>query len=286
MSRWPCVTGLWLLVPAWLYAALAALELRDLDHDPTAPGQGGYARVADQVPILVDATAATLAVVLLLGVGSLATGRLRRTTDLALAAGLGLAATMLWAVDEPRPVAPLLLAGAAVVLVVSAALPQPGRASRLGTFSARLLLATAALLAGWVLLHQLDAYHWQLRSWTVGYWLGLMLAVAMLLAALLGRRLAHPAWRWLVGVPLGLVAVLVVASGVAGLRGGYLVSGFEENETGWSLGGPPLFLGTGLLAASLAALRGRWPLAAGTAGAAVLAVLGLLFGIPEIRSGY
>lgn len=284
-SRWPAVTGLWLLAPACLYAVLAALELRDLGYDATAP-EPGYVRVGDRVPLLVDVAAVALSAVVLLGFVSLATGRLRRATDAALAAGLGLGGVLLWALDQPRPVAPALLGVGAVVLGVAAVVPQPHVAGRAGRFGARLLLATAAVLAGWVLAHELAEYSWQLRSWTVGYWAGLGVVTVMLLVALVMPWLTRPAWRWVLGVPLFLVAALALVAAVLGLMEGFLVSGYEETEDGWRLGGPPAFLATGLLAASGAVLRGRWSLAVGTAGCAVLALLALLFGIPEIRVGF
>ncbi len=284
MSRWPTVTGLWLAVPAWVYAVLAAIEVRDLGYDPTAP-EPGHVAVGDGVPQLMDAAAVSLTLVLLLAVVSLVSGRLHRLTDLVLGAGLALGAAVLWSAEQPGPVAPVLLAVVAVVVAASALLPRRGLLAGPASIAARLLLATALLLTGWILVHELSNLHFQLRSWTVGYWSGLGLVVAMLGVALLLPRLTHPAWRWVLGVPLGLLAAVGVVAGVLGLQEGYLLSGHVETEDGWRLGGPPLFLGAGWLAAAVAMLRGRWSLAVGTAGAALLVLLALLFGIPEIRRG-
>lgn len=282
-SRWPAVTGTWLLAPAAVYAVLAALELRELGPTPPEPG---YVPVGDAVPTLVRGAAVALPLVVLVTLVSLLTSRLRRTTELLLAAGLGLGGALLWAVDQPRPAAPAVLAAAAVMLLVAALLPTPAQAGPWGSFAARVLLATAALLAGWVLVEHVSGYRWELAAWTAGPYAGLVLAALMLVGAVLGPWLVSPVWRWVAGVPLLLLGLAVAASGVLLLGEGYLVSGHEESEDGWRLGGAPLFLGAGLVAGGVAALRARWPLAAGTTGAAVLCSLSLVFAIPEVRSGF
>lgn len=285
-SRWPAVTGLWLGAATWVYAALAARELARLDYDPTAPGRVGHDAVAEWVPPLVLATAVGLGVALLLSALSVVTGRLRRLADALLGAGLLAGAGMLWGVVEPRPVAPVLVGAAGVVLVVAAALPPRPTAGRAAGFGARLLLATPALLAGWVLAHELSEYSWRLESWSAPYYAGLVTAALLLLVAVLGERLTRRVWRVVLGVPLALAGLTALLLGAVFLSGGVLVSGFEEFEDGWRLGGPQSFLGAGVTAGAAALLRGRWSLACGTLGAAVLATLAMVFGIVEMRVGY
>lgn len=283
--RWPAATGVWLAVPVWVYAVLAAFELRTLDYDPTAPPES-YASVSDQAPALIWVTAFGLGAALILALVSLTTGRLRRVADLLLGLGLAAGGAMLWAVGQAQPVAPVVVGVAGALLVVSAALPAPGEPGPVVSWLARLLLATAALLAGQVVLHELDERSFQLRPWTVGYWAGLALVAGLLIAAVLGPRLASGVWRWLLAVPLLVIGLLSVAWGVLGLDEGFLVSGFNEIEDGWRLGGAVLFAGAGCLAAGIGALRRRWVFAVGTAGSTVLLLLALLFGVPEIRRGY
>ncbi len=283
-SRWSTVTGLWLGLATWTYAALASLELRGLGYDPTEP-EVGYVRVPGHVPLLTHAVAALLALVLVGAVASLVTGRGRRTADALLAAGLLVGGWFLWAVEAPRPSAPALVAAAALPLALSTLLPprepEPTRA-----FAPRLLLAVPALLAGWACAHELAESSWRLQSWNAGYWVGVAVASGMLLVAVLLPLLDHAAWRWGLGLPTLVAGLFLTGGGILGLREGYLVSGFEEVETGWMLGGAPLFLGLGLATAGIAAVRGRRPLAAGTFGAAVLVVLAIVVGVPEIRSGF
>ena len=284
-SRWPTATGLWLAVPAWVYAVLAVVELRDLDHDPTDTEPWNI-EVAGYAPPLVWATALGLGTAMLLGAASWLTGRLRRTADLLLGLGMVLGAAMLWAVAAPRPVAPWVVGVAGVLLVASALLPPPGEPGRAAAWLARLLLATVAALSAWVVLHQLSQYFFQWRSWTVGYWAALGLCLALLVAAVLGERLTRPVPRWLFGLPLLGLGLLALVGGVAGLDEGYLVSGFEENEDGWRLGGAAVFTGAGWTAAGLALLRRRWLFAVATTGLTVVLVLGLVFGIREVRLGW
>lgn len=284
MSRWPTVTGLWLGTGAWLYAVLAVVELRELDFDPTEPDVG-YVGVADYVPALTYATSVLLGLALVGSLWSLTTGRARRATDASLAAGLLLGGAFLWAADQPRPTAPVVVALAALPLSLAVLLPATGPAPA-RAFLPRLLMVVPALLMGWVCLHELAEGHWRLSTTSSVYWLGVAVAAAMVVVAALLPLLRHAAWRWLLGIPTLLLGLAWTGGAFLGLREGYLLSGFEENEDGWMLGGPLLFLGLGFVVAGLAALRDRWALAAGTVGTTVLVLLAVVFGIPEIRSGY
>lgn len=285
MVRWPTLAGLWTGAATWTFAVLAVVELRGLDRDVTAPTRSGYVVVPEHVPALAWIVVTVLGVGLVASLASPVSGRGRRPADLLLAVGLVLGGGLLGSLDDPRPVGPVLLIGGGLVLAVTTLTTGSATRGRWGSLVGRLLLGIAATLLGLLVAYQLDRYHWQLQWSTREYWAGLGVAVLMLLISAVWPRLPHRAWRALVGVPLGLFALLVIVFGVAGLLEGYVVSGYEEDEDGWSLGGPPLFLGTGLLAAALAAMRGRWSLAAGTAGAAVLVLLAMLFGMPEIRAG-
>lgn len=285
-SRWPTVTGLWLGLATWLYAALAAYEVWETARGGSTPDSADLVPPTGLADALVDPAAAVLGVALLGSLGSLVTGRARRPADLLLAVGLGFGAATLWAGEDPRPVTPVVVGAAAIVAGLSAMLPERPAEGRLAGFLARLLLATVALLLGWVCAHELADGSWRLRTWSLLTWAGLGVAALMLLASLLGPLLVRPVWRWLLGLPTLLVGLAATAGGCLGLAEGRLVTGSEEVEPGWWLGGPAVFLGAGLTAAGLALLRGRWTLAVGTVGACVLTTLGVVFGIPEMRSGF
>lgn len=282
--RWPTATGLWLAFPVWVYAVLGVLEVRDLAYDPTRPGPDypDYVAVMDGTVPLVWATAIVLGPVMLLA----ATGRLRRTSDALLGLGLVLGGVMLWFVEEPRPLAPVVVAAAGVVLLLSAALPAPRAVGRVGSFLARLLLATSALLTSWIILSELAETDFRLAFWNGEYWLGLAMSAWLLLAAVAGHHLSRPVWRWLWGLPVLGLGLLCVVLGVVLFREGYLVSGWVEDEDSWRLGGPVLFAGCGWTTGAVAALRGTWVFAAATIGATMFLLLALLFGIPEIRRGF
>lgn len=284
-SRWPTVTGLWLGLATWLYAALASLELLTVDHDPTNPGPG-YGAVPAWVPPTTHAATLVLGAGLVLGLASVATGRARRAADLLLAVGLVLGAGVLWGAKEPRPVAPLVLAALTLCLVLAALAPERPAEGRLAGFAGRLGLATVALLLGWACVHELSDGRWQLASWTLPYWCGVAVAALMLVAALLGPLLVHPVARWSFGLPTVLVGLVGLVAAVLGMREGYLLTGFEEVEPAWWLGGPAAYLGAGLAASGLALLRSRPTLAVGTVAATLLTMLGVVFGIPEVRSGF
>lgn len=284
MSRWPTLTGLWVGAGAWLYAVLAVVELRTLEHNPTEPDVG-YVGVADHVPALTYAATVLLGLTLAAGLWSLATGRLRRTVDVSLAAGLLVGGAFLWSADQPRPTAPVVVALAALPLALSALLPTRGPAPP-RAFVPRLLMAVPGVLLAWACLHELADGRWRLSTTSSVWWLGLAVGAALVLVAALLPVLTHAAWRWVLGLPTLLLGLAWTTGGVLGLQEGYLLSGFEENEDGWMLGGPFLFLGLGFVVAGLAALRDRMALAAGTVGTAVLVLLGVVFGIPEVRSGF
>jgi hypothetical protein len=194
---------------------------------------------------------------------------------------------LLWAAGEPvRPVAPVVVGVAATVVAVSTVLPQRPPEGRIAGLLARLVVATVALLLGWVCAHELSEVRWELAGWTGAYWSGAAVAVVMLLAVVLGPLLGRPAARWLFGLPTLLAGLAGLVVGVLGLREGRLLTGFEEVEPGWWLGGPPAYLGAGLTAGGLALLRGRPTLALGTVATAVLTTVALLFGISEIRNNF
>lgn len=284
MSRWPAVTGLWLGTGAWVYAVLSVLELRTLDHDPVDDGRmSEYVLVAAYVPPLAYAVAVVLGPLLLLAAVSLATGRARRVADALLALGLLAGGWFLWGVEQPRPTAPVVVALAALPLALSVLLPLREHSSQ-RSFPARLLLMLAAVLGGWVCVLMIADYRWQLQATSSFYFLGAALSVLMAGVAAVLPLLTHPAWRWVIGLPTLLAGLFLAVGGVLGLRSGFLVSDLAEIEDGWVLGGPVLYAGLGLAAGGLAALRDRWALAAGTVGAAVLVLLGIVFGVPEIRN--
>ncbi|GAA1479076.1 hypothetical protein GCM10009623_35220 [Nocardioides aestuarii] len=284
-SRWPTVTGLWLGLATWVYAALASVELLGIDYDPTDPASG-YGAVPGWVPVTTHAATLVLGGALVLALASVVSGRARRSADLLLAVGLGLGAAVLWGAEEPRPVAPVVVAAAAVALALLAPLPERPAEGRLAGFVGRLLLATVALLLAWLCLHELSDLHFDLASWTVLSWSGLVVAGLVLLAALLGPLLASPVARWSFGLPTLLAGLAGLVGAVVGMREGYLLTGFEEVEPGWWLGGPTAYIAAGLTAAGLALLRSRPTLAVGTVVAALLTTLGVVFGIPEVRSGF
>lgn len=287
-SRWPTVTGLWVGVATWLYAALAAWEVWDTTRDRFAvvddPGLVPPPALAEA---LVDWTAAALGLALVVAAVSLVTRRFRRAADLVLAAGLGLGATLLWAAEQPRPAAPVVVGVVAAVLALSTLLPERPAEGRLAGFLGRLVLATAALLLGWVCAHELAEQHWRLSvSIPDVYWPGLGIAALMLLAALLGPLLGRPVLRWLFGLPTLLVGIGVLALGGLLLHEGYLLTGWEEAERGWDLGGAPVLLGAGLAAGGLALLRRRPTLAVGTVSVAVVTMLAVVFSVPTIRNNF
>lgn len=284
-SRWPTVTGLWLGLATWLYVALASIELLGIDYDPTDP-EPGYRAVAGWVPSTTHVAALVLGAGLVVGLASVASGRARRAADLLLAVGLVLGAAVLWGAGEPRPVAPVVLGAVALALTLLAVLPERPAEGRVAGFLARLVLATVGLLLGWVCFHELSEGHFDLASWTVLYWSGLAVAGLVLAAALLGPLLARPVPRWFFGLPTLLVGLAGLVAAVLGMREGYLLTGFEEVEPGWWLGGPTAYLAAGLTAAGLALLRSRPTLALGTVAATLLTTLGVVFGIPEVRSGF
>jgi Ca2+/Na+ antiporter len=284
-SRWPTVTGLWLGLATWLYAALAAYEVWDMTRNRMWVDEVGVSRSPALAEALVDWTAVALGLALVVAAVSLVTGRARRIADLVLAAGLGLGAVLLWAAEHPRPAAPVAVGVVAAVLAMSALLPERPAEGRLAGFLGRLVLATSALLLGWLCAHEIAERHWQFfLSIPDVYWPGLVIAALMLFAALLGPLLGRPVLRWIFGLPTLLVGLGVLALGGLLLREGYLLTGYEEVERGWDLGGAPAYLGAGLSAAGLALLCRRPTLAVGTVSAAVLTLLAILVGIPEIRN--
>ncbi len=287
-SRWPTVTGLWVGVASWLYAALAAWEVWDRTRDRFAvvddPGLVASPALAEA---LVDWTAAALGLALVVAAVSLVTGRARRVADRVLAVGLGLGAVLLWAAEHPRPAAPVAVGAVAVVVAVSALLPERPAEGRLAGFLGRLVLATVALLLGWACAHEIAERDWQFfLSIPDVYWPGLGIAVLMLLAALLGPLLGRALPRWLFGLPTLLVGLGVLALGGLLLREGYLLTGHEEVERGWDLGGAPVFLGAGLAAGGLALLRRRPTLAVGTVATAVIVMLAVVFSVPTVRNNF
>ena len=141
----------------------------------------------------------------------------------------------------------------------------------------RLLLGLAGVVCGAFAAQALMERAWDLSLWTIPYWLGLATAVPMICLAVGWPRRPRPQlWAWLFGAGLGLLGLLFTVGGVVGLREGALVSLPEETQDGWSIGGPALFLGCGLLAAAVAAGRGRWAMAAASTGGAVMVLLALL----------
>jgi hypothetical protein len=286
-SRWPTVTGLWVGVATWLYAALAAWEVWDTTRDLLAVDAADLEPPPELAETLVDWTVMGLGLALVVAAVSLMTGRARRIADLVLAVGLALGAVLLWAAGEPvRPVAPVVVGLVAAAVAVSTVLPQRPAEGRIAGFLARLVLATVALLLGWVCARELAEVSWDVDGWSATPWSGLVVAVLMLLAVALGPLLGRPVARWLFGLPTVLVGLAGLVVGVLGLREGRLLTGFEEVEPGWWLGGPAVYLGAGLTAGGLALLRGRPTLALGTVATAVLTTAALLLGISEIRSGF
>jgi hypothetical protein len=288
MRHWATWTGLWLGAGAWIYAALSVVELRGIDgRDVTRPNQGGYTWVASYVPELTHVVAGLLGLALAVSVVSLWSGRARRAADLLLAAGLLLGGWFLWAAQEPRPVAPWVVGASGVTVLVAAVMPWRAPCGRPAHGIARVLLAGAGLALGWAGGHELVEPGGMQALIAPTYAVGVAVAAAMVGVAVVWPRRPRPDW-WsgLLAGLLGLGGVVITVGGVLGLVEGWLVSGFEELETGWYLGGFTVFLGTGLWVAAVAAARGRWPLAGATFAAAVGTSLGILFGIPEIRAGF
>lgn len=286
MTRWTAWPAWWLGLGAWLYAALSVLELRELDYDPTAPEQPDQVTVAGYVPELAHVVAVGLGVVLLVAVWSLATGRAARVADVLLGVGAVVGGWFLWAVDQPRPVAPWLVAGAGVLALLGALLPLPTLSDRARSALGRALLVVGGVPVAWVAALALEDNLWQVHAWTAAYWTGFGVGAAMVLGAVLGSwRDDASSWssRTAAVAFLGL-GVILVGGGVLGFEEGYLVSGHEESEDGWYLGGIPLFGGLGVLAAGVAALRARWALVALSLGGAAVVTISLVVGVDEVRN--
>ena len=213
------------------------------------------------------------------------TGRAPRAADALLGVTVAAGGWFLWAVGQPRPVAPWAVGVAGALAVAGAVLPLPPLTDRGRALLGRTLLALGGLAVGWASAVVLADRYWQLRSWNAPYWAGLAAGAALVLGASLGRgrSATAPGWTRLVAVGLLLLGLLLVVGGCAGFREGYLVSGHEESEDGWYLGGLPLLTGLGVLAAGVAALRARWSLAAASLGSGFLLLMGLVIGIDEAR---
>ncbi len=284
MQRWTSWPGLWLGLGTWLYAALAVLELQGLGYDPTAPDEPDQVAVASYVPGLVYAVAALLGAALLVSAWARATGRAARQADLVLGVGLLLGGVLLWVVSQPRPVAPWLVVGAGALALAGAALPLPAPSVRSRALLGRVLLVLGAAPAVWASWVVLSDHHWQLRTWTVGYWAALVASASLMVAGLVGRWRDQPTsvWSRLAATGLLIVGLATVSLGYLGFQEGYLVSGHAESEDGWYLGGLPLFGGLGVLAGGVAATRGRWSLVAASLGGGLLVLMALAVGDDDI----
>ena len=226
-----------------------------------------------------------LGLALLVSVWSLATGRAARPADLLLGAAVVLGGAMLSAVEQARPVAPWLVGGAGTLALAGAVLPLPPVSLRTRALLGRLLLVLGGLPVVWASAVDLSQYHWQLHGWTALSWCGLAAGAGLVLAGLVGRWRDRPTsgWSRLAAGALLLIGAAAVVLGCLGFQEGYLVSGHEESEDGWYLGGLPLFGGLGVLAGGVAATRGRWSLVAVSLGGGLLVLMALLLGVHDIR---
>jgi hypothetical protein len=270
--RWAAAWVLVVQAPAWVAVALDAREERT---DPTLEPMD----VATWVPGLAYVAGAALPLALVLVVVGLRAPAVHRAGLLVGAAGLAVAAIAFTGFPGyPDGVVgswTVWLTGLGALCALVAALLPAGEPSAAPPSARAVALPGAALIAsglfaGWTSWRGGSYWDWRGES-TLPYLWGLAASVALVGLGLTASRwsaVGSRVLRWL------LFAVAVLGAGWALAGASYLLGGgalyrWEEDESPWDFGVPFLLLGTGLVAAAVAAWRRRgdlvaWSLASGT----------------------
>lgn len=192
-----------------------------------------------------------------------------RALPMTLTMGAVLQGVSAWAwtqVDDHGPLWPVSALGLAVAALIGAGTARsdwepvaaPGRVPALASAVPVAVTGAGLVVLGWRGLDYQDF----VLSWgeSAPMWLALGLGSVMIVAAVVGVVATEPPrwWGRAVGLLLaGLGALALLFAMTWALAVGEIAH-HEESETSWSYLFPGVAAGTGLLAAAIAAWRGRW----------------------------